>query len=156
MYVRACNHTCMHPRILIPGNYHCKGMVILMGKRELVTLLSLSSSCLVIVVWLLLMRPCVCLKFVIVAFPDHTHLLFLLYLLGVLVLHFVLNTYIVSFPVWQYSHWDKGSWMLCLLHSDFCAYPLYVRVPCLLVPCVCLGLRHFLVIDTCFNPKVVV
>ena len=46
----------------------------------------------------------VCMKFVIVVFPDHTHLLFLLYLLGVRVLHFVLNAYIVSFPVWQYSY----------------------------------------------------
>ena len=48
-----------------------------MGKRELVALLSLSFLCLVIVVWLW-----ICLKFVIVLFPDHTRLLFLLYLLG--------------------------------------------------------------------------
>ena len=47
-----------------------------MGKRELVVLLCLSSWCLVIVVWLFLMMPWVCLKFVIVVFPDHTHLLF--------------------------------------------------------------------------------
>ena len=43
------------------------------GKRELVALLSLSSWCLVIVVWLFLAVPCVCLQFVIVVFPDHTH-----------------------------------------------------------------------------------
>ena len=48
-----------------------------MGKRELVALLSLSSWCLVIVVWLFLTAPWVCLQFVIVVFPDHTHLLFL-------------------------------------------------------------------------------
>ena len=54
-----------------------------MGKRELVALLSLSSQCLVIVVRLFLTVPWVCLKFVIVIFPDHTHLLFLFYLLGV-------------------------------------------------------------------------
>ena len=30
-----------------------------------------------IVVWLFLMMPRVCLQFVIVVFPDHTHLLFL-------------------------------------------------------------------------------
>ena len=52
--------------------------IILMGKRELVALLSLSSWCLVIVVWLFLAVPWVCLQFVIVVFPDHTHLLFLL------------------------------------------------------------------------------
>ena len=51
--------------------------IILMGKRELVALLSLSSWCLVIVVWLFLAVPWVCLQFVIVVFPDHTHLLFL-------------------------------------------------------------------------------
>ena len=51
--------------------------IILMGKREMITLLSLSSRCLVIVMWLFLMVSCVCLQFVIVVFPDHTHLLFL-------------------------------------------------------------------------------
>ena len=45
--------------------------------RKLVALLSLSSWCLLMVVWLLLAMPWVCLLFVIVAFPDHTHLLFL-------------------------------------------------------------------------------
>ena len=48
--------------------------IILMGKRELVALLSLSSWCLVIDVWLLLAVPRVCLRFVIVVFSDHTHL----------------------------------------------------------------------------------
>ena len=46
-----------------------------MGKGELVALLSLSSWCLVIVVWLFCAMPWVCLQFVIVVFPDHTHLL---------------------------------------------------------------------------------
>ena len=49
--------------------------IILMGKRELVALLGLSSCCLVVVVWLFLAVPWVCLQFVIVVFPDHTHLL---------------------------------------------------------------------------------
>ena len=47
--------------------------IILMGKRELVALLSLSSWCLVMVVWLFLAVPWVCLQFVIVVLPDHTH-----------------------------------------------------------------------------------
>ena len=47
--------------------------IILMGKMELVALLSLSSWCLVIVVWLLVAVPWVCLQFVIVVFPDHSH-----------------------------------------------------------------------------------
>ena len=52
--------------------------IISMGKRELVALLSLSSWCLVIVVWFFLAVPWLCLQFVIVVFPDHTHLLFLI------------------------------------------------------------------------------
>ena len=51
---------------------------ILMGKRELVVLLNLSSWCLVMVEWLFLAVPWGCLRFVIVVFPDNTHLLFLL------------------------------------------------------------------------------
>ena len=51
--------------------------IILMGKRELIALLSLSSWCLMIVVWLFLAVPWVCPRFVIVVLPDHTHLLFL-------------------------------------------------------------------------------
>ena len=46
---------------------------ILMGKRELIALLSLYFWCLVIVVWLLLPVPWVCLQFVPVVFPDDTH-----------------------------------------------------------------------------------
>ena len=57
---------------------HSRFAIILMGKRELVALFSLSSWCLVIVVWLFLAVPWVCLKFVIVVFPDQTHLLFLI------------------------------------------------------------------------------
>ena len=48
--------------------------IILMGMRELVALLSLSSLvCLVMVVWLFLAVPWVCLLFVIVVSPDRTH-----------------------------------------------------------------------------------
>ena len=47
--------------------------IILMGKSDLVALLSLSFWCLVIVMWLFLEVPWVCLQFVIVVFPDHTH-----------------------------------------------------------------------------------
>ena len=53
---------------------HSSLAIILIGKRELVALLSLSSWCLVMVVWLFLAVPWVCLRFVIVVFPDHTHL----------------------------------------------------------------------------------
>ena len=48
-----------------------------MGKRELVALLNLSFWCLVMVERLFLAVPWGCLQFVIVVFPDHTHLLVL-------------------------------------------------------------------------------
>ena len=54
---------------------HSSIAIILMGKRELVALLYLSSWCLVMVERLFLAVPRGCLWFVI--FPDHTHLLFL-------------------------------------------------------------------------------
>ena len=56
---------------------HSSIAIILMGKRELVALLNLSSWCLVVVERLFLAVPWGCLWFVIVVFPDHTHLLFL-------------------------------------------------------------------------------
>ena len=56
---------------------HSSIAIILMGKRELVALLNLSSWCLVVVERLFLAVPWGCLRFVIVVFLDHTHLLFL-------------------------------------------------------------------------------
>ena len=52
--------------------------IVLIGKRELVALLSLSSWCLLMVVWFFLAVPWVCMLFVFMVFPDHTHLLFLM------------------------------------------------------------------------------
>ena len=52
---------------------HFSIAIILMGKRELVALLNLSSWCLVMVERLFLAVPGGCLQFVIVVFPDHTH-----------------------------------------------------------------------------------
>ena len=56
---------------------HYNFAITLMGKIELVDLLSLSSWCLVIVVCLFLAVSWVCQQFLSVVFPDHTHLLFL-------------------------------------------------------------------------------
>ena len=55
---------------------HFSIAIILMGKRELIALLNLSAWCLVMVERLFLAVPRGCLQFVIVVFPDHTHLLF--------------------------------------------------------------------------------
>ena len=56
---------------------HSSIAIILMGKRELIALLNLSSWCLVMVERLFLAVQRGCLQFVIVVFPDHTHLLIL-------------------------------------------------------------------------------
>ena len=52
---------------------HSSFAIILMGKRELIALLRLSYWCFVIIVWLFLAVPWVCLQFVTVVFPDQTH-----------------------------------------------------------------------------------
>ena len=51
---------------------HSSIAIILMGKKELV-----AFRCLVMGEWLFLAVPWGCLRFMIVVFPDHTHLLFL-------------------------------------------------------------------------------
>ena len=57
---------------------HSSIAIILMGKSELIALLNLSSWCLVMVERLFLGVPRGCLQFVIVVFPDQTHLLLLI------------------------------------------------------------------------------
>ena len=48
-------------------------IILMVGKRELVVLLDLSSWCLVMVERLFLAVPQGCLRFKIVVFSDHTH-----------------------------------------------------------------------------------
>ena len=72
--MRVCNCSMFCCTLL---NVHSSIAIILMGKRELVALLNLSSLCLVMVEWLFPAVQWGCLRFVIVVFPDHTHLLFL-------------------------------------------------------------------------------
>ena len=55
---------------------HSSIAIILMGNRELVALFNLSSLCLMMVERLFRAVPRGCLRFVIVVFPDHTHLIF--------------------------------------------------------------------------------
>ena len=71
--------------------------LILMGKRELVALLYLSSWCLVMVERLFLTVPWGCLRFLIVVFPDHIHLLILVLIsLGSGLIIFILFYFSVS------------------------------------------------------------
>ena len=67
-------------------NVHSSIAIILMGKRELIALLNLSSWCLVMVGRLFLAVPLGSLQFVIVVIPDHTHLLFLWLLTHVIIM----------------------------------------------------------------------
>ena len=53
---------------------HSNFAIMLMGKRELVALHSLSSWCRMIVVLVFLAVPWVCLQFKIVVSPDHTQI----------------------------------------------------------------------------------
>ena len=56
---------------------HSSFAIIVMGKRELVALICLSSSCLVSAVWLFLTMPRILSAVYDVVFLDHTHLLIL-------------------------------------------------------------------------------
>ena len=68
-----------------------------MGNRELVALLNLSSWCLVMVERLFLAVPRGCLRFVIVVFPHHTHLLFLIARGEILLADVICNWKMTSF-----------------------------------------------------------
>ena len=69
-----CNCSMFNCKLLY---VHSSFAITLMKKKQLAALLSLSSGRLMIVVWLFLVMPWVFLQFVIVVFPDHTHILFL-------------------------------------------------------------------------------
>ena len=56
---------------------HSSFAIIMTGKRELAALKRLSSLCIMIVVWVFLAMPWVCLQIMIMVFPDHTHLPFM-------------------------------------------------------------------------------
>ena len=82
---------------------HFSIAIILMGKRELIALLNLSSWCLVMVERLFLMVPRGCLQFVIVVFPDHTHLLFFFINVAFPYMqptyfHLIMSLHLLSFP----------------------------------------------------------
>ena len=86
--------------------------IILIGKRELVALLNLSSWCLVMVDRLFLAVSQGCLQFVIVEFPDHTHLLFLKYVLPLLTL------LSFSFTLGVYVRYNVC--ILCINYNNYC------------------------------------
>ena len=73
LIVGVCNYSMFCCTLLY---VHPSIAIILMGKRELVALLNLSSWCLVMVKRLFLAVPQGCLRFVILLFHDHTQLLF--------------------------------------------------------------------------------
>ena len=75
---------------------HSSIAIILMGKRELIALLNLSSWCLVMVERLFLAVPQGCLQFVIVVFPYHTHLVFFSYLKSAFKHVYIQYIYVIS------------------------------------------------------------
>ena len=93
---------------------HSSFAIILMGKRELDALLSLSSQCLVTVVWLFLTVSWGCLQFVTIVFPDNTHLLFLLSYILENEFVFVCCCFMLHVPATFFSHLESA----LLLASD--------------------------------------
>ena len=95
--------------------------IIFMGKRELVALLNLSSLCLVMVERLFLAVPQGCLRFVIVVFPDHTHLLFSMKLLHMLRCNITywhhFNITLTSLDFWQGKSYLCHISLLCVQFS---------------------------------------
>ena len=77
---------------------HSSIAIILMGKRELIALINLSSWCLVMVERLFLAVPRGCLRFVIVVFTDHTHLIFL----KILASDCIIKKYVTAMPLLLY------------------------------------------------------
>ena len=85
---------------------HSSIAIILMGKRELVALLNLSSWCLLMVERLFLAVPQGCLRFMIVVFPDHTQLLFMTF--GCILRYFLLlfcSSDLVNVGLKSFRHW---------------------------------------------------
>ena len=74
---------------------HSSIAIILMGKRELIALLNLSSWCLVMVERLFLAVPRGSLQFVIVVFHDHTNLLFLLEFVQIFDIHVIWTSILI-------------------------------------------------------------
>ena len=83
---------------------HSSIAIILIGKRELVAFLNLSSGCLLMVERPFLTVPWGCLGFVIVVFPDHTHLLFLNQFYGA---HLAPNSDVDQDTFWKVTKHNK-------------------------------------------------
>ena len=101
---------------------HSSIAILLMGKRELVALLNLSSWCFMMVEWLFLAVQWDCLRFVIVVFPDHTHLLFF-------------TCALCQFLCHRFQIWSKM--VTCLFLAAFCVAIATVKVK--LIPDLQLG-----------------
>ena len=90
-----------------------------MGNIELVALLTLSSWCLVMDERLFLAVPWGCLRFVIVVFSDHTHLLFLCAFLQTKDRKHIEQNY-HSLAVVMPQGWDLGCWWVKNFFMGIC------------------------------------
>ena len=87
--------------------------IILMGKSEMVALLCLSSCCLVIIVWLFLMMPWVCLQFVIV---------YLLIILTIFQRQLSIINFTLNYPPIR-NILTSASLLSMLIETDYLNYP---------------------------------
>ena len=100
-----------------------------MGKRELIALLNLSSWCLVMVERLFLTVPRGCLQFVIVVFPDHTHLLFFMFLFCLV---FAMSLCASVYMCFVITCWERADLLalVCGVYCESVTFPLVSWVRC--------------------------
>ena len=91
--------------------------IILMAKRELVALLSLSFWCLVIAVWLFLTVPWVCLQFVIVVFHHLTHYFLFMSFYGIIQYSKNLSKTSLILPLTLHAYLSMWSEISLLTHQ---------------------------------------
>ena len=94
---------------------HSSIAIILMGKRELIAFFILSSWCLVMVERLFLAVPRGCLQFVVVVYPDHTHLLILYFVIG----HKIALVLYSHFYVYLFTILKQASFIALSGYTDF-------------------------------------
>ena len=131
---------------------HSSITIILMGMRELIALLNLSSWCLVMVERLFLVVPQGCLQFVIVVFPDHTHLLFFILTVSVrcflvdhlcyLCLVFDMLSRLFIATLRSPAGKRLTSWLSFVMFNCFCHFPVWYPGSGVVLDCMDSDLCH--------------
>ena len=124
---------------------HSSIAIILMGKRELVILLNLSSWCLVMVELLFLAVPWCCLRFVIVVFSDHTH--YFLCAVFIKLNHLCLQTRVAALKITPNN-------CFYIMNDHFPHNPIFLKISCTYLIIVCV-LFHVNMLDQTQNSLII-